>query len=103
MTSLPSIQQQGAYFRMRLTELTKKHPIIKEVRGEGLMVGVELGETCKHLVQQAMQEGLLMNVTHDVVMRFLPPYVVREREIDKAVAIVAKLLKNFKPVQQQAQ
>jgi acetylornithine/N-succinyldiaminopimelate aminotransferase len=95
---LPSISQTGAYFRMRLSELKKKHAVIKDVRGEGLMVGMELTAPCKELVTAAMEQGLLMNCTHDVVLRFLPPYIVREREIDKAVAIVGKLLRDFKPV-----
>lgn len=94
---LPAIRSNGAYFRMRLDELAHKYAIVKEVRGQGLMVGVELAETCKHLVPQAMEAGLLLNVTHENVIRFLPPYIVRESEIDKAVSIVGKLLKNFKP------
>lgn len=94
---LPSIRQRGSYFQMKLMDLQKKYPIIKEVRGEGLMVGVELTQPCKHLVGEAMNAGLLMNCTHDVVLRFLPPYIVRESEIDKAVSILGKLLKNFKP------
>jgi acetylornithine/N-succinyldiaminopimelate aminotransferase len=96
---LPSIAQTGAYFRMRLNELKKKHPMIKDVRGEGLMVGMELTVPCKDLVTAAMQQGLLINCTHDAVLRFLPPYVVREREIDKAVAIIGKLLRGFKPAE----
>ena len=96
---LPSITQTGAYFRMRLTELKKSFSVIKDVRGEGLMVGMELTAPCKELVTSAMQHGLLMNCTHDVVLRFLPPYIVREREIDKAVSILSKLLRDFKPSQ----
>jgi predicted acetylornithine/succinylornithine family transaminase len=94
---LPSIAQTGAYFRMRLDELKKKFPIIKEVRGEGLMIGVELTVPGKDLVTAAMEQGFLMNCTHDVVLRFLPPYIVKEREIDKAVSILSKILRDFKP------
>jgi predicted acetylornithine/succinylornithine family transaminase len=98
---LPSVSAMGNYFRMRLDELAKKFAIIKEVRGVGLMVGVELTVPGKQLVVNAMAEGLLMNCTHDVVLRFLPPYTVSQSEIDKAVKILAKVLakvlKNFKP------
>ncbi len=94
---LPSIAQTGAYFRMRLNELKKKYAVIKDVRGEGLMVGMELAAPGKELVTAAIQQGLLMNCTHEVVLRFLPPYIVREREIDKAVLILGKLLRDFKP------
>jgi predicted acetylornithine/succinylornithine family transaminase len=94
---LPSIAQTGAYFRMRLDELKRKFPVIKEVRGEGLMIGVELTAPGKDLVTAAMEQGFLMNCTHEVVLRFLPPYIVKEREIDKAVAILSKILRDFKP------
>jgi acetylornithine/N-succinyldiaminopimelate aminotransferase len=94
---LPSIAQTGAYFRMRLNELKKKFPIIKEVRGEGLMVGMELNSPGKDVVTAAMEQGFLINCTHDVVLRFLPPYIVREREIDKAVSILTRVLRDFKP------
>jgi acetylornithine/N-succinyldiaminopimelate aminotransferase len=47
----------------------------------------------KDIVTECMNEGLLINSTHDVVLRFLPPYIIGEREVDKAVAIVAKVLK----------
>jgi acetylornithine/N-succinyldiaminopimelate aminotransferase len=100
---LPAISQNGNYFRIRLNELKKKNPIIKDVRGEGLMIGMELTAPAKELVPAAMEQGLLINCTHDTVLRFLPPYIVTEREIDKAVSITGKLLKNFKPAQAAAQ
>ena len=96
---LPKIRQAGAYFRLRLTELQRKHSFIKEVRGAGLMIGVELTVPGKQIVLDAMAQGLLLNCTHDVVLRFLPPYTVGEREVDQAIKILAKVLKNFKPEQ----
>lgn len=90
---LPSIRSIGTYFQARLNELKKKHSFIREVRGQGLMIGVELDRPCKQLVLDAMSEGLLMNCTHDVVMRFLPPYIVTEKEVDQAVKVIAKLFK----------
>jgi acetylornithine/succinyldiaminopimelate/putrescine aminotransferase len=96
---LPKIREAGAYFRMRLNELAHKHSVIKEIRGAGLMIGVELTAPGKQIVLDAMAQGLLLNCTHDVVLRFLPPYTVGEREIDQAVRILAKVLKNFRPEQ----
>jgi acetylornithine/succinyldiaminopimelate/putrescine aminotransferase len=90
---MPSIRETGAYFRMRLTELSRKFAFIKEVRGEGLMVGMELSEPCKQVVLDCMAEGLLINCTHDVVLRFLPPYIVGKREVDAAVKTLTKVLK----------
>ncbi len=94
---LPRIHEVGGYFRMRLDELAHKHSFIKEVRGTGLMIGVELTVPGKQLVLDAMCEGLLINCTHDVVLRFLPPYILTERDVDRAVKVLAKIFKKFKP------
>lgn len=88
---LPAIQRTGGYFHVRLNELARKHSFVKEVRGFGLMLGVDLAIPGKQLVLDAMAEGLLINCTHDTVLRFLPPYIVTEKEIDQAVKILAKL------------
>jgi acetylornithine/N-succinyldiaminopimelate aminotransferase len=65
------------------------------VRGYGLMVGVQLNIPGKEIVARAMQEGLLLNCTHDTVLRFLPPYIVTEKEIDEAVAILERVLRGL--------
>ncbi|HUQ94620.1 MAG TPA: aminotransferase class III-fold pyridoxal phosphate-dependent enzyme, partial [Bryobacteraceae bacterium] len=82
---MPNIRRVGAYFRVQLEELSKKFSFIKEVRGQGLMIGVEMDFPCKQFVVDAMAEGLLVNVTHDTVLRMLPPYVITEREVDRAI------------------
>jgi len=93
---LPAIQRVGGYFHVTLKELQRKCPLIQEVRGFGLMLGVELTVPGKQLVLDAMAEGLLLNCTHDTVLRFLPPYIVTEKEVDQAVKIVGKLLSKIK-------
>lgn len=93
---LPSINSVGVYFRMKLTELMRAFPFIKEVRGQGLMVGVELDFPCKELVLDGIKEGILFNCTHDTVLRFLPPYILSEQDVDRAVAVLTKVFKNAK-------
>ena len=88
---LPRIRDLGIYFRGKLQELAKRFPFIKEVRGEGLMVGVELTIPGKQMVLDAIELGLLMNCTHDTVLRFLPPYIITEKEIDRCLAILKKV------------
>ncbi len=88
---LPSIQRVGGYFHLMLNELARKHAFVKEVRGFGLMIGVDLAIPGKQMVLDAMAEGLLINCTHDTVLRFLPPYIVTERDVDVAVKILAKI------------
>jgi acetylornithine/N-succinyldiaminopimelate aminotransferase len=89
---LPQIQRVGGYFHVQLNELARKHALVKEVRGFGLMIGVELARPGKQMVLDAMAEGLLINCTHETVLRFLPPYIVTEKEVDQALKILAKLL-----------
>src|SRR2546430_1877662 len=68
---LPSIERVGGYFRSRLEELGRKFSFVKEVRGRGLMVGIDLTIPGKQIVLDAMERGLLINCTHDTVLRFL--------------------------------
>jgi len=93
---LPQIQRVGGYFHVALNELARKHSFVKEVRGFGLMIGVDLHIPGKQFVLDGMAEGLLFNCTHDTVLRFLPPYIVTEKEVDQAVKILGKLFAKVK-------
>lgn len=85
---LPSIRRVGDYFRSRLEELAGRYGFIREVRARGLMVGVDMSVLGKQMVADAQARGLLINCTHDTVLRFLPPYIVTEKEVDKAIHIL---------------
>jgi acetylornithine/N-succinyldiaminopimelate aminotransferase len=87
---LPQIVRVGDYFRARLRDLATRYPIIKEVRGYGLMVGVELTIPGKDIVSACMADGLLLNCTHETVLRFLPPYIITEEHVDEAIAILER-------------
>ena len=93
---MPQMRRVGEAFRVRLRELQQRYPFIVEVRGAGLMVGVELAMPGAPLVADAMKEGLLINATHDTVLRFLPPYIVTEREVDEAIAILDRVFSRVK-------
>jgi len=93
---LPAIERVGGYFHVVLNELARKHAFVKEVRGFGFMIGMELAVPGKQLVLDAMAEGLLINCTHDTVLRFLPPYIATEKEVDEAVKVIAKLFSKVK-------
>lgn len=94
---LPSINAVGAYFRARLTEMMRSFSFIKEVRGPGLMIGMEIAFAGKQLVLDGIGEGLLFNCTHETVLRFLPPYILTEQDVDRAVGILTRIFKNAKP------
>jgi acetylornithine/N-succinyldiaminopimelate aminotransferase len=87
-TLLPAIRRVGDYFRVRLRELAGKYAFIREVRGNGLMIGLDMSVPGKQMVLDAQARGLLINCTHDTVLRFLPPYIVTEKEVDQAVTIL---------------
>lgn len=89
---LERAQRMGAYLVDRLNELKARHAIVTEVRGIGLMVGMGLSIPAGEIVKQGHARGLLLNVTHDTVLRFVPPLVVTEAEIDEAATILDALL-----------
>ncbi len=91
---LERAQAMGAYLVKKLEDLKAKHAIVQEVRGIGLMVGMGLSIPAGEIVKQGHARGLLLNVTHDTVLRFVPPLVVSEAEIDEAVGILDELLAN---------
>jgi acetylornithine/succinyldiaminopimelate/putrescine aminotransferase len=92
---LPQIRRVGEYFRMRLGELGSRFGFVREVRGYGLMIGVELSIAGKKIVTSTMEKGLLMNCTHDTVLRFLPPYIITEQHVDEAVGILEAAFKEI--------
>lgn len=94
---LPQMRRVSDFFFAGLHELQRKHSFIKDVRGQGLMIGMELDFPCKHLVQEGMKAGLLFNVTHDTVVRMLPPYIITEKEVDRALAGLSRVLRHAKP------
>jgi acetylornithine/succinyldiaminopimelate/putrescine aminotransferase len=94
---LPSIARLGGELKVELSEMARRHAFVREVRGFGLMVGIQLDVPGKQIVLDAMDAGLLVNCTHDTVIRMLPPYIISEREVDRAVSLLGKVFKNFKP------
>lgn len=90
---LPKIRQRSEYFQGRLHELAAKHKFVKEVRVFGLMIGIELHMPCKQLVSDAIELGLLINCTHDTVIRLLPPFTISDKEIDQGMRILQRVFK----------
>ena len=82
----------GSYLAKKLKELQKKYPIVKEVRGMALMAGVELTIEGKSVYEECLKRRLLINCTQGNVLRLMPPLVVKENEIDRAVRILDEAL-----------
>lgn len=84
----------GNYFMEKLNELKKKHSVIKKVKGKGLMIGVELNsDKAKEIVEKCLEKGLIINNATDNILRFLPPLIITEKDVDKAVGILESVLK----------
>jgi acetylornithine/N-succinyldiaminopimelate aminotransferase len=77
-----SVDRLGGYFLERLGDLKRKYSFIKDVRGKGLLIGMELDFAGKEIVTACLKEGYLINCTMDTVLRFMPPFIVTEEEID---------------------
>jgi len=82
----------GAHFRAQLEKLCDDLPLIREVRGEGLMLAVELAVPGKSVVRQALEAGFLMNCTQETVLRFLPPLIIERRHVDELIAALGPIL-----------
>jgi acetylornithine/N-succinyldiaminopimelate aminotransferase len=84
---LPHVRKTGEYFRTQLEALKARHASVREVRGMGLMLGMELSsaEAAKQVVSQLMEHGALINRTNETVLRFLPPYIIEEKHIDRVI------------------
>jgi acetylornithine/N-succinyldiaminopimelate aminotransferase len=92
---LAQAQQMGEVIQGGLRRELAGTAGVKEVRGMGLMIGVELDRPCGDLVRRALAAGLVMNVTAERVVRLLPPLVIEEAQAKSLVAILAPLVKAF--------
>ncbi len=89
---LENVNKVGAYLRQELLEIVKKRGAAKEVRGRGFIQGIQLEIPARPIVDAGLAEGVLFNATQDTVVRFLPPFLLEEKHVDKGVRVLKKLL-----------
>ena len=89
---LENCRAMGDHLRRRLEELKGRYDFIGEIRGRGLILGMELSTPGAGIVKEALQRGLIINCTVDKVLRFLPPLTVSKEEIDEAIDILDSIL-----------
>jgi acetylornithine aminotransferase len=85
----------GAHLHGALDKALAGVPGVKEVRGQGLMLGIELDRPCGAIWTRAAEAGLLLSVTADSVIRLVPPLIMTEAEADEVVAILVPLITTF--------
>jgi acetylornithine/N-succinyldiaminopimelate aminotransferase len=88
---LQNVSRVGAYLQERLKSLAGRYAA-QEVRGRGLIQGLQLAIPARPIVEQALAEGVLFNSTQDTVLRFLPPFLLQEKHVDKGIRVLKKLL-----------
>lgn len=90
---LENVNKVGAYLTHELQALTEKRgAAAKEVRGRGFIQGIQLDIPARPIVDAALAEGVLFNSTQDTVVRFLPPFLLEEKHVDKGIRVLKKLL-----------
>lgn len=93
---MKNVVTTGNYFINRLNNLAAKYDFIKDVRGKGLIIGMELSMEGKHIVKECLKKGLLINCCTEKVLRFLPPLIVTKKEVDKCIEILDKVFSQLK-------
>jgi predicted acetylornithine/succinylornithine family transaminase len=89
---LENVEKVGGYLRQQLQSLVEKYAVARECRGRGFIQGLVLDIPARPLVEQGLAEGVLFNVTQDTVLRFLPPFLLEEKHVDKGIKVLKKLL-----------
>jgi acetylornithine/succinyldiaminopimelate/putrescine aminotransferase len=89
---LQNTRSMSAYIRKKLEALKKKYGFIKEIRIMGLIIGLELSIKGEDIYKECLKEGLLINCTQDTVLRIMPPMTVTKKDVDKAMAILDKVM-----------
>ena len=95
---LSQVTQKGEYLKSRLGELAKKYSFIKEVRGKGLLVGMELSQNIsgKDIVAKALIKGFILNCAGHNTLRFAPPFIITKEEIDALIGALDEIFTTIK-------
>src|SRR5512140_175374 len=89
---LENVNKVGAYLQEKLKELVSKRNAAIGVRGRGFIQGIQLEIPARPIVDEGLAEGVLFNSTHDTVVRFLPPFLLEDKHVDKGIRVLKKLL-----------
>lgn len=88
---LEDVRQKGRYFQNKLIELKEKHSRIVAIRGEGLLIGLEIDKDAAFFVRKLMEKGFIINGIQDKVLRFAPPLIIEKTDIDRLITTLDSL------------
>jgi acetylornithine/N-succinyldiaminopimelate aminotransferase len=86
------VNELGKYLMEGIATLASRHRTVGEIRGMGLMIGVEMGGAAKEVVSRLLSKGIITNAAHDTVLRLLPPFIVERKHIDEFLATLDTVL-----------
>jgi acetylornithine aminotransferase/acetylornithine/N-succinyldiaminopimelate aminotransferase len=89
---LANVQKRGAELKAGLKKLAAKFDFIREIRGEGLIIGIDLDVDGAPYVAEALKQGLLINCTHDHILRLLPPYILTAQQVKEGLSKIESVL-----------
>ncbi len=92
---LIKVKEIGGYLKYKLEEQAKLYGIVEEIRGFGMMLGMELSINCSEIAAEAREQGVLINCTADRVLRFLPPFVIDKGQIDTVTCVLESILQKL--------
>lgn len=87
--------KQGQAIRTGLSEALHNNPHVKDVRGKGLMIGVELDRPCRAILHKALDEGIIFNITKENTIRLLPPLIIEEHHVSQIIEKVTSIVETF--------
>jgi len=99
---LDNVQERGAQLRAGLEKLAARFDFIREIRGEGLILGLDLSIDGAPFVEEALRQGLLINCTHEHILRLLPAFIIRSRDVSEFLAKFASVLAKGSKASKQA-
>jgi acetylornithine/N-succinyldiaminopimelate aminotransferase len=89
---IAKVNELGNYLIHGIEELAMRHATIKEIRGMGLMIGVEIGSVAAEVVNRLLEKGIIANAAHDTVLRLLPPFIISKTDIDEFLGALNEVL-----------
>jgi acetylornithine aminotransferase/acetylornithine/N-succinyldiaminopimelate aminotransferase len=89
------VAEMGDYLTSGIKNLAPRHSLIGEIRGMGLMIGVEIGSAAKDVVSKLLAKGFITNAAHETVLRLLPPFIISRQNIDEFVGALDEVLREI--------
>jgi acetylornithine/N-succinyldiaminopimelate aminotransferase len=89
---IAKVKESGNYLIQGIMDLATRHATIGEIRGMGLMIGVEIGSVATDVVNRLLEKGIIANAAHDTVLRLLPPFIITKKDMDEFLCVLDEVL-----------